>query len=51
MKFHPYSEYKDAGLSWVGIIPAHWPEKRAKQYFKEIDISAPCTSRFTIPAN
>jgi type I restriction enzyme S subunit len=33
----PYPEYKDAGVSWVGSIPAHWPEKRAKYYFKEID--------------
>ncbi len=24
-------------MSWVGSIPAHWPEKRAKYYFKEID--------------
>jgi len=37
MKLAPYPEYKDAGVSWVGCIPAHWPEKRAKYYFKEID--------------
>jgi len=37
MKLAPYPEYKDAGVSWVGSIPAHWPEKRAKYYFKEID--------------
>ena len=30
MKLAPYPEYKDAGVSWVGSIPAHWPEKRAK---------------------
>jgi type I restriction enzyme S subunit len=37
MKLVPYPKYKDAGVSWVGSIPAHWPEKRAKYYFKEID--------------
>lgn len=37
MKLAPYPEYKDAGVSWVGSIPVHWPEKRAKYYFKEID--------------
>lgn len=37
MKLVPYSKYKDAGISWLGSIPAHWHEKRAKYYFKEID--------------
>jgi len=37
MKLAAYPDYKDAGVSWVGSIPAHWPEKRAKYYFKEID--------------
>lgn len=37
MKLATYPEYKNAGVSWVGSIPVHWPEKRAKYYFKEID--------------
>lgn len=37
MRLKPYPEYKKAGVSWIGSIPAHWPEKRAKYYFKEID--------------
>lgn len=37
MQLKPYPEYKNAGVSWIGSIPAHWPEKRAKYYFKEID--------------
>ncbi|NCC22998.1 MAG: restriction endonuclease subunit S [Alphaproteobacteria bacterium] len=37
MKQAPYPEYKNAGVSWIGSVPAHWPEKRAKYYFKEID--------------
>lgn len=37
MKLTRYSKYKDAGVSWIGKIPAHWSEKRAKYYFKEID--------------
>ncbi|MBD2655504.1 restriction endonuclease subunit S [Synechocystis sp. FACHB-383] len=37
MKLKPYPEYKDSGVPWLGKIPAHWPEKRAKYYFKEVD--------------
>lgn len=37
MKLTPYPEYKEAGVGWLGGIPTHWPEKRAKYYFKEID--------------
>ncbi|NCA91172.1 MAG: restriction endonuclease subunit S, partial [Gammaproteobacteria bacterium] len=37
MNLAPYPEYKDAGVTWLGRIPVHWPEKRAKYYFKEID--------------
>lgn len=37
MRLPPYPKYKNAGVGWLGSIPAHWPEKRAKYYFKEID--------------
>ena len=37
MRLAPYPEYKEAGVGWLGSIPTHWPEKRAKYYFKEID--------------
>ena len=37
MQLIPYPEYKDSGVLWLGKIPAHWPEKRAKYYFKEVD--------------
>lgn len=33
----PYPEYKESGLPWLSRIPAHWEEKRAKYYFKEVD--------------
>jgi type I restriction enzyme S subunit len=33
----PYSEYKDSRLPWLGKLPAHWQEKRAKYYFREVD--------------
>ncbi|MGZ9111929.1 MAG: restriction endonuclease subunit S, partial [Rhodoplanes sp.] len=33
----PYPAYKDSGLPWLGQIPAHWEEKRAKYFFREID--------------
>ncbi|HAT4697449.1 restriction endonuclease subunit S [Legionella pneumophila serogroup 1] len=34
----PYSQYKEPKVKWLGNIPLHWEEKRAKYYFKEIDI-------------
>ena len=37
MKLAPYPEYKNSRLSWLGRIPSHWPEKRAKYYFSEMD--------------
>jgi type I restriction enzyme S subunit len=33
----PYPEYKASGLPWLGEIPAHWQEKRAKYFFREVD--------------
>jgi len=37
MKLVSYPEYKQARVSWIGRIPAHWSEKRAKYHFSEID--------------
>jgi type I restriction enzyme S subunit len=33
----PYPEYRPSHLTWVGEIPSHWEEKRAKYYFREVD--------------
>lgn len=33
----PYPKYKDSGLPWLAEIPAHWDEKRAKYFFREVD--------------
>ncbi|MCT0218708.1 restriction endonuclease subunit S [Synechococcus sp. CS-1329] len=33
----PYAEYKDSDLAWLGEIPAHWSEMRAKYFFREVD--------------
>lgn len=33
----PYPEYKPSRLPWLQQIPAHWDEKRAKCYFREVD--------------
>ena len=33
----PYAAYKDSALSWLGTIPSHWAEKRAKYLFHEVD--------------
>jgi type I restriction enzyme, S subunit len=37
LKLKPYPEYKDSGLPWLGKIPAHWHERRAKYFFHEVD--------------
>ena len=33
----PYPAYKDSLFNWLGKIPAHWEEERAKWYFDKID--------------
>ena len=33
----PYPQYKDSKLPWLGKIPAHWDEQRAKYFFREVD--------------
>ena len=37
LTLNPYPEYKGSGLPWLGEIPAHWEEKRAKYFFREVD--------------
>ena len=37
VQLKPYPEYKDSGLHWLGRIPRHWEEKRAKYFFREVD--------------
>ena len=31
----PYPEYKDSGLPWLGVCPAHWSQRRMKFLFTE----------------
>ena len=33
----PYPGYKESELHWLGRIPSHWVEVRAKCFFREID--------------
>jgi len=33
----PYPEYKDSKLPWLGKIPKHWEEKRAKYIFHAVE--------------
>jgi type I restriction enzyme S subunit len=33
----PYPEYRNSGLPWAGIIPAHWPTRRAKWLFTKME--------------
>lgn len=33
----PYPDYKPAALHWLGQVPSHWNEKRAKYFFREAD--------------
>jgi type I restriction enzyme S subunit len=29
-RFKPYPEYKDSGIEWLGVIPAHWEIQRLR---------------------
>jgi len=33
----PYPEYRPSDHPWRGEVPAHWTEKRAKYFFREVD--------------
>jgi type I restriction enzyme, S subunit len=33
----PYPDYKPSGQEWLGCIPAHWKQLRAKCLFREVD--------------
>jgi len=33
----PYPVMKDSGVEWLGKIPGHWTEKRAKYFYREAD--------------
>ncbi|WP_133140653.1 restriction endonuclease subunit S [Legionella genomosp. 1] len=33
-----YSQSQTAKVAWLGKIPKHWKEKRAKYFFKELDV-------------
>lgn len=37
-RFPRYPQYKDAGLSWVDEIPAHWQTRRNRFLFREVDL-------------
>lgn len=33
----PYPAYRPAKLKWLGEVPDHWIEKRAKYFYREVD--------------
>lgn len=33
----PYPAMKDSGVPWLGVVPEHWPMKRAKWLFRKVD--------------
>lgn len=33
----PYADYMDSGQQWLGSMPAHWGQLRAKCLFREVD--------------
>jgi len=33
----PYPKYKESGQEWLGLLPAHWKQLRAKCLFREVD--------------
>ncbi|MBX9916459.1 MAG: restriction endonuclease subunit S [Nitrosomonas sp.] len=36
-KLPAHAAYKESGLPWVGIIPAHWDTRRNRFLFREVD--------------
>jgi len=36
-RYKPYSEYKDSGVEWLGLIPSHWRLARIKESAKVIN--------------
>jgi type I restriction enzyme S subunit len=34
-KYRAYAEYKDSGVEWLGVLPAHWEANRLGQFFVE----------------
>jgi type I restriction enzyme S subunit len=36
-KLKPYAEYKESGEEWLGLLPAHWNQLRAKFLLREVD--------------
>ena len=39
--FHPYPDYRDSGVEWLGEIPAHWTAKALKRPFGVVNGSTP----------
>lgn len=37
MQLAQYPDYKESSVPWIGRIPSHWQENRAKYYFREVD--------------
>lgn len=35
-KYHPYSEYRDSEVAWLGGMPSHWQLLRAKRIFNRL---------------
>jgi type I restriction enzyme, S subunit len=33
----PYADYVDSGQDWLGSVPSHWGQLRAKRLFREVD--------------
>jgi type I restriction enzyme S subunit len=33
----PYPRYKTSKSPWLGVVPDHWAEKRAKCFYREVD--------------
>jgi type I restriction enzyme S subunit len=37
IEFPRYDSYKDSGISWINVIPAHWEIERAKWLFQKME--------------
>ena len=34
-RYKAYTEYRNSGVEWLGLLPSHWGVKRLGQFFDE----------------
>lgn len=49
MKYPAYPEYKESGVEWMGVIPAHWSNKRLKYVANRADTKVEADEERPLP--